>query len=203
MKTIIKTAAALAMCLMIAAASYAQDIKFGVKAGADFSNWGGDDVEDLDLNMNYGYHVGGFAEIPLTRVLYLESGLYLSRKGFRAEEEIFDVKVDVTNTSSYIDLPVLAKFAVSRNYRLMLGPQFSYLLDNKLTLKAEGEKESDSSVEGFNRIDLGLVAGMGYQFDSGLLLSANYDFGVTKLDDETNLKAFNRVIKASVGYRFK
>ncbi|MDR8394542.1 PorT family protein [Aliifodinibius sp. S!AR15-10] len=202
MKTMIKTVAALAMCLMIAAASYAQGIKFGVKAGADFSNWGGDDVENLNLDMNYGYHFGGFAEIPLTRVINLESGLYLSRKGFRTKEEILGVKMDLNNTSSYLDLPVLAKYAVTRNYSLMFGPQFSYLLDNKLTLKAAGEKESDNSVQGFNRFDLGLVAGMGYQFENGLLLSTNYDFGLTTLDDETNMKVFNRVLKASVGYRF-
>ena len=192
----------MAVCIMIAGASYAQDIKFGVKAGADFSNWGGDDVDNLDLNMNYGYHVGGFAEIPLTRTFNLESGLYLSRKGFRAEEEMLGVEFDVINTSTYLDLPVLAKYAVTRNYSLMAGPQLSYLVDNKVTLKAAGEKESDNSVQGFNRFDLGLVAGMGYQFNNGLLLSANYDFGLTTLDDETNLKAFNRVIKASVGYRF-
>ena len=198
----IKAVAAMAICLMIAGPSYAQEIKFGVKAGADFSNWGGDDVDALDLDMNYGYHFGGFAEIPMARTLNLESGIYLSRKGFRAEEELLGMELDVINTSTYLDLPVLAKYAITKNYSINAGPQLSYLLDNKVTVKAAGEKESDKSVQGFNRFDLGLVAGMGYQFNNGLLFSANYDFGLTSLDDETNMKAFNRVVKASVGYRF-
>ena len=202
MRTMIKTVAALAICLMVAGPSFAQDVKFGVKAGADLSNWGGDDVNGLDLNVNYGYHFGGFAEIPLVKAVDLESGIYLSRKGFRAEEELLGMELDVINTSTYLDLPVLAKYRITKNYSILAGPQLSYLLDNKVTVKAAGEKESDKSVQGFNRFDLGLVAGMGYQFNSGLLFSANYDFGLTSLDEETNMKAFNRVVKASVGYRF-
>ena len=54
----------------------------------------------------------------------------------------------------------------------------------------------------FNRVDLGLSGGLGYQFDNGLNLQAGYDYGLSKLDKNANYAAYNRVIKVSVGYTF-
>lgn len=202
MKTILKSLIALVICFFSVQNVAAQDVKFGVKAGADFATWGGKDVKNTDLNTSISYHVGGFAEVPLSKSFDLESGLYLSRKGFKADETLLGVDLDVTNTSTYLDLPVLAKYNVNRNYSLVLGPQISYLIDNKMTMKLAGEKDSDKSVSGFNRFDLGAVAGMGYQFNNGVVVSANYDFGLISLDDVSSSKTYNRVIKASVGYQF-
>ncbi len=202
MNAILKSIAVIAICLIGVQYSNAQNINFGIKAGADFATWGGKDVENADLNTNISYHVGGFAEVPLSKHFDLESGLYLSQKGFKASENILGMDIDLTNTSTYLDLPVLAKYNVNRNYSLVLGPQVSYLLDNKMTLKMAGEKDSDKSVSGFNRFDLGAVAGMGYQFNNGVVVSANYDFGLVSLDDVSSSKTYNRVIKASVGYQF-
>lgn len=202
MNKLFKTLTLLAICFVGIQQVNAQEISFGVKGGADFSKWGGDDVENADLNTNIGFHIGAFAEMPLTNALNLESGLYVSRKGFKADDQILGVNMDVTNTSTYLDIPVLAKYAVTKNYYIALGPQASFLLNNKLTMEIAGEKDTDKGVSGFNKFDLGAVAGMGYQFNNGLLVSANYDFGLRSLDDVTNTKAYNRVIKASVGYRF-
>lgn len=202
MNTIFKSIVALVICFISIQNVAAQDVKFGVKAGADFATWGGKDVKNVDLNTNISYHFGGFAEVPLSKSFEMESGLYISQKGFKASENIFGMDLDITNTSTYLDLPVLAKYNVNRNYSLVLGPQVSYLIDNKMTMKMAGEKDSDKSVSGFNRFDLGAVAGMGYQFNNGIVINANYDFGLVSLDDVSSSKTYNRVIKASVGYQF-
>lgn len=202
MKTLSRIIVALAVFLFGVQITYAQDVKFGVKAGADFSRWGGDDVKNIDISTNIGYHAGAFAEFPLTNIVNLESGLYVSRKGFKSKEEVLGSTLKLTNTSTYLDLPVMAKFMIARNYNISLGPQLSYLLQNKTIAKWEGEKDTQRKVTGFKKFDLGAVAGIGYQFNNGLLFSANYDFGLTKMDDVTSMKAYNRVVKASIGYRF-
>ncbi|WP_440998498.1 porin family protein [Fodinibius sp. SL11] len=202
MKTIIKSILILSICLWGFQNTHAQDIRFGAKAGADFSNWHGKDVKDADLNTHIRFHAGAFAEIPVAKAWNLESGLYISQKGFEANQEILGFNFDVTNTSTYLDLPVLAKYGMTKNFNVFLGPQFSYLLNNKVPYEFEGEKDTDKGVSGFKKFDLGAVGGMGYQFNNGLLVSANYDFGLLKMDDVTNTKAYNRVIKISAGYRF-
>lgn len=201
MKNVLKSILIVSICLMGFEYTHAQDIRFGAKAGVDFSNWRGKDVKDADLNTHTRFHAGAFTEIPVAKAWNLESGLYVSQKGFKADEEILGVNLDVTNTSTYLDLPVLAKYGVTKNFNVFLGPQFSYLLNNKTTYKIDGEKDTDKGVSGFKKFDLGAVGGLGYQFNNGVLLSANYDFGLLKMDDVTNTKAYNRVIKISAGYR--
>ncbi|MDX1586749.1 MAG: porin family protein [Balneolaceae bacterium] len=199
--SIIKLTVTCALAALVSMPLYAQNVSYGVKAGADFSTWGGDDVRNADLDMNIGYHAGAFAEFPVAKSMSIESGLYLSRKGFKAQEQILGVEMDLTNTSTYLDLPVLAKFNVARNYNFFIGPQLSYILQNKITFEAMGQKDTEKSVTGFTKFDIGAVAGLGYRFANGMLFSANYDFGLQSLDDNTGTKAFNRVIKASIGYR--
>lgn len=202
MDTILKPLLIFAICFSSIQNIYAQEIRFGAKAGADFSNWRGKDVKDADLNTHIRFHAGAFTEIPVAKAWNLESGLYISQKGFESDMEILGVNLEVTNTSTYLDLPVLAKYAVNKNFNVFLGPQFSYLVNNKVTYKFDGEKDTDKGVSGFKKFDLGAVGGMGYQFNNGLLFSANYDFGLLKMDDVSNTKAYNRVIKISAGYRF-
>ena len=202
MKTILKFVLTSTFIICGFLNTYAQDIHFGVKAGADLSNWRGEDVNNADLNTNVSFHAGAFAEIPLSKTWNFESGIYISQKGFQADEEILGTTLDIKSTSTYLDVPILAKYSVTSNYNIFLGPQASILLNNKVTYEFDGEKETDKGVSGFKRFDLGVVAGMGYQFKSGLLFSANYDFGLLSVDDVTNTKAYNRVVKISAGYRF-
>ena len=195
-------------CFWSFQSSYGQEIRFGIKAGSDFSNWRGKDVKDADLNTNISFHAGVFGEVSLSNKWNLESGLYVSQKGFKARYEIddtnidFNTTLDMRSTSTYLDVPILAKYFVTRNYNIYAGPQASYLLNNKVVYEIYGEKDSDVGVSGFKRFDAGAVAGMGYQFDNGLLFSANYDVGLLKLDDVTGTKVYNRVLKISAGYRF-
>jgi hypothetical protein len=189
-------------CITSVGTLYAQNVSFGVKAGVDFANWGGKDVKDSNLDINPGFHIGGFVESPLTRSLELESGLYLATKGFRGEEIFEGIDLDVRSTSYYLDLPVLVKYSFPAGFNLFAGPQFSYLLNNKWTWEFDGEKESEWDKEGANNFDLGLVAGTGYKFQNGLRINANYDLGLSKLGKDDSSKVYNRVVKVSVGYIF-
>lgn len=189
-------------CITGVGTLYAQNLSFGVKAGMDFANWGGKDASDSNLDMNPGFHIGGFVESPLTRSLELESGLYLATKGARGEDSIEGIDLKVRSTSYYLDLPVLVKYSFPAGLNLFAGPQFSYLLDSKWTWEFDGEKESEWDTEGANRFDLGLVAGTGYKFKNGFRLNANYDLGLSKLGKDDNSKVYNRVIKVSAGYVF-
>jgi hypothetical protein len=54
----------------------------------------------------------------------------------------------------------------------------------------------------FREFDFAVVGGLGYQFDSGLGLSAGYDYGLSSLDRSNRFDAQNRVIKASINFSF-
>ena len=187
-------------CITGVGTLYSQNLSYGVKAGIDFANWGGEDVKDSDLDINPGFLIGGFVEAPLTKSLELESGLFLATKGFRGNDAFEGMDLKIRSTSYYLDLPVMAKYSFPAGFNLFAGPQFSYLLNNKWTWEFDGEKESEWDTEGANRFDLGLVAGTGYRFQNGLSINANYDLGLSKLGKDDSSKVYNRVIKVSVGY---
>ena len=52
------------------------------------------------------------------------------------------------------------------------------------------------------KVDFAAVAGLGYQFENGLGLSAGYDYGLTSLDPNNRFDAQNRVIKVGLNYSF-
>jgi hypothetical protein len=54
----------------------------------------------------------------------------------------------------------------------------------------------------FNRWDVGVTGGIGYQFTNGLNLSASYDYGLSKVDANQSVNAFNRGIKVGIGMTF-
>ena len=51
----------------------------------------------------------------------------------------------------------------------------------------------------FNRWDAGVTGGIGYQFSNGMNISASYDMGLTKIDANRNVNAYNRGIKIGIG----
>lgn len=108
---------------------------------------------------------------------------------------------------AYIDVPVLAKAYLTRGLYIYAGPQASYLLSNKVRVEAgalgfPAFKQNFDVRNQFHELDFGVVGGLGYQFDSGLGLSAGYDYGLSSLDKNDRFDAQNRVIKASANFSF-
>ncbi len=224
MKKVIFTLMAL---LAMTTLTKAQEVKYGIKVGVNVAQWGGDakstikDIVDLagvlSTEANVGFHVGPFMNIAVNDQLSFETALMISKKGYKirgklTEEDgallsLLNLNVSVTQDSYYLDLPVVVKYNVTGGLSIFGGPQFSYLVSNDLDLKAGIlgfnviNKQLDIN-ENFRKMDVGLSAGVGYDFENGMNISASYDWGLTSLDKNSNFDAFNRVAKVSIGYTF-
>ncbi|MER2997755.1 porin family protein [Pontibacter populi] len=206
-------------------AQQAQPIRFGVKVGANLSNWQGEtvnsaqnliDLSDGNVNrkMREGVHAGLYISIPVGPGFEIEPGLQYSQKGTRltgklpwVETEFLNANMTITNKSEYIELPVLAKLYVAEGFHIFAGPQVAYLLSNKVQAQASVlgfnafNREWDMK-NGFREFDMSIVGGVGYKFANGLNLSAGYDHGLNTIDENANFETYNRTFKASVGYTF-
>ena len=113
----------------------------------------------------------------------------------------------VTNKASYIDVPLLTKFYVTEGFHLFARPQGSFLLSNQVNTTASvlffsiADQDLDVT-SNFRRVDVGLTGGLGYRVSNGLNFSLSYDHGLNTLDPKGNIKAYNRVVKASIGFEF-
>ena len=185
MKKIIMTAAA----VMAFAFANAQEVKFGVKAGVNFATLGG----DADGSSLTGFHVGGLAEIKLSDKFAIQPEVLYSTQGSEFTEDGFDFKFE----TSYINVPVMAKYYVVDKFSLEAGPQVGFLL----SAKAEGEDVKDS----FKSVDFGVNFGAGYDFTENFFAGVRYNLGLSNVADTEegdDFKMNNSVFSISVGYKF-
>lgn len=200
-------------------------VSYGVQAGVNIANWQGDAMQSLndvvDLSNGFigtksrtGFHIGGYASIPLTETISFEPGLQYSQKGYAMQGDLkiealkfLGVNASAKVEANYFDMPLLVKAEVAKGLSIYAGPQISYLSKTSLHVNTSVlgisllNKRLDLT-DNFNRVDVGAVAGVGYQFDNGFNIKAGYDYGLSKLDKNDNFKAYNRVVKISLGFSF-
>jgi hypothetical protein len=196
---------------------------FGVKAGVLSSGIRGDAVDNFNNILDFtngkvitkdftGFYAGGFASLPMSENLSFEPGIYYSLKGYQMVGSIGIKGMDILGAnakailqSQYVDVPVLLKGNFG-GFQIFAGPQISYLAQSNLKTTAGVlginllNKDIDVTSQ-FNRWDVGLTGGIGYQFSNGLSLSASYDYGLSKIDVHQNVNAFNRAIKVGIGIK--
>jgi hypothetical protein len=200
-------------------------VSYGIRTGVNFAKWQGEDlqiIEDLvDKTEGYletrgktGWHVGGYVNIPINKTFSFEPGLAYSKKGYSL---MGDFQIPVLKSlglnagarvqSHYIDMPLVLKANVVKGLHVYAGPQVSLLVRSTLNAKLGvlGISIFNRGIgitERFNKADLGLTGGIGYQFNNGINIQAGYDHGLTTLDKNNNYAAYNRVVKVSVGFSF-
>ena len=212
----------LIVSIFISAFSFAQTQPvFGVKAGITSSGIRGNAADNLNNILDFakgnistrdytGFFAGGYVNIPVAENFSIEPGVYYSLKGYQLQGELnlkgisfLGASAKATLQSEYIDVPVLLKGNFN-GLQIFAGPQISYLAKANLKTTAGVlginllNKTMDATAQ-FNRWDAGVTGGIGYQFSNGLNLSASYDMGLTKIDANRNVNAYNRGIKIGIG----
>jgi hypothetical protein len=199
----------LVVCLMFAITDTQAQMKFGPKVGLNLSTM---TLKTMGISFDpktlVGFNVGVVSEITLSDNLSLQPSVLYSAKGSKYSITILEVTTDFEIAPSFIEIPVNAvyKFDLgSSKLFLNAGPYFAYGIGGKS--KSGGESSDISFGSGENNdmkpFDFGLNFGAGIEI-ANLLISANYEFGLTNLapitTDNTEMKV--KVIGFSVAYLF-
>lgn len=165
-----------------------QSVRFGAKAGVNFSSVNGD---DLDVDGVTGFQVGAVAKIGFTELLALQPEILFSAQGYSED----DAQVRL----GYIILPVMADFTIVEGLSLQGGPQFGFNVVSGYKFDGEDweEFEDDQTPETF---DLGVGIGAQYVLPINLFFQARYVIGISDIDKDAKSK--NSVISLSAGYFF-
>jgi hypothetical protein len=209
----------------VASLSFAQNkVSVGVKLGAVNSTIKGDAASSLKDLLSFsdgaistgsrtGYFAGVSANIPINEMFSVEPSVNYTQKGYELKgalnvkgAEFLGINAKASLNSSYIDVPVVLKANIN-GLQIFAGPQVSYLAkaDLKTTAGALGFNIVNSSMDAtqqLNRWDAGVTGGVGYQFSNGLNISASYDHGLSKMDANKNMEAYNRAFKVGLGFKF-
>ncbi len=107
---------------------FREELKFGVKIGANLSNVYDSKGEDFVADAKFGFVAGGFVAIPLGKYLGIQPELLFSQKGFKATGKLLGFPYEFTRTTSYIDIPIFISLKPNEAITIMAGPQYSYLI---------------------------------------------------------------------------
>ncbi|MBN8642544.1 MAG: PorT family protein [Flavobacteriales bacterium] len=171
----------------------AQEAKFGAKAGLNLSNFTGD-AEGTSTKV--GFQVGAFAEFKVSDKFAVQPELVYSALG--AKYDFFGF--DVTETLSYLTIPVMAKYYVADAFSLEAGPQIGFLM----SAKAKADGESEDTKDAYNSTDFGINVGAGYDVTENINLGLRYTIGVSNIvkDAPDGISVGNSNIAFAVGYKF-
>jgi len=158
-----------AIAVMAFAFSNAQETRFGIKGGLNITSFAGGDY--WDAKSLVGYQIGGFAEIKIIDRLSIQPEVLFSAQGAR---------IDVGNSDSdiklnYINVPVLAKFYITKQFTAEAGPQLGFLVSAK--------NEGDDVKDNFKSVDTGFNFGVGYNFTDNFSVGARYTVGLANILD--------------------
>ena len=210
-----KTAFLAAALLATAAISsvQAQNIRLGLRAGANYSNLAGNINNQSTYNNKFGFLGGVMLNVPLLQdgFLSLQPEVLYSQKGFENKPTEYTSilgkqKREGQVNYNYLDVPVLLKVRAS-GLVFEAGPQYSYLLSANNQTKTTttptirnpttAESQNKSDLSGLNRNELGYLAGVGYETTNGLSLNLRYTGAFSDFVKSGNDSYFNGDLKNS------
>jgi len=160
-------------------------IEFGLVGGVNWAQISHMDAQNYALKWNLGYYF----DIRLKNSLSLYTGLLVkSNFGtdelsdedlnflkatiyYNSSEESEKLKGDYSQKMNVFMLPILAKFKFKNHFHISLGPQFSLMYKSWIEFNSDIEGREmimkEFNTDQLNRIDAGIVGGLGYRFMKG------------------------------------
>ena len=188
--------AIMAIALLTMQAASAQ-FRIGAKAGANLVKVDGVSFKD---QFKYGYHVGGFAEIVLTKdkKLSLQPEVLFNQYSTTLDSNFKSIYENVINSHqssvklNYLSFPILLNYKLLGPIYLQAGPSFSVLMDqNKNFLQNGGDA--------FTKGDFSMIGGAQIRL-AKLYLSGRYVVGLANINDIDNKDKWkSQAIQLSLG----
>lgn len=182
-----------AIAVMVFGFANAQKTRFGVKGGLNLTTFAGGNY--WDAKSLVGFQVGGFAEIKVIERLSIQPEVLFSTQGAKLDD------LDIDSKLNYINIPVLAKFYVTKQFTVEAGPQIGFLVSAK--------NDGHDAKDGFKSVDTGFNFGAGYNFTENVSVGLRYTVGLSNIGDynaETWEELYdspkNSVLALTLAYKF-
>jgi hypothetical protein len=174
-------------------AALAQGLKIGVKGGADIHKIDGKAFKD---QFSYGYDIGGFAEIGLTKKFGIQPEVLFSQVNVDTSESFSDL-YDFNSVSkvklSYLKIPLLLNYNANPFVTLQLGPQFGILMDQNSSLTKNGK-------DAFAKGDFSMLGGLQLNI-SKFKVYGRYAVGLNNINEIDNQDKWkNQSIQLGLGF---
>jgi len=176
----------------------------GFKVGANISN----SVSTRDYGYTtgslLGLNVGLFADLPIIKPISFAPEVLYSQKGY----VVGTTYGDFTQRTHFVDVPLLAKFKVTPNFNILVGPQLSWLMsttntyDDGFVITQRSTYDNDNNG---HKTYLDGVVGVSFDLNRKVDLHGRYAFNLQGTDRYGNTYTpdyRNQVWQVGLGFKF-
>ena len=155
--------------------------EYGIKGGFNMSNLYSSDANDE--NILYGFNAGLYATLPISDFIAIQPEILFTTKGAKLEYNNALASGESKFRLNYIEVPLLVRVNITRNFNIHAGGYASYLVSSKVTGRGDFNFEQEIDTNDLNKFDAGLSAGVGVDFDP-ISIGLRYNYGLTTIGKE-------------------
>lgn len=137
-------------------------IWYGVKAGINFADLHTKNSDES--KMLVGFNIGGFAKLPLYKMIAIQPEIYYTTKGSEVTYNNIVAQGTARFTLNYIEIPLLLIVNLNENFNVYAGPYASALISGRVKNKSNTvlfDYEHNIKREDYSDYDLGIIVGGG------------------------------------------
>lgn len=147
--------------------SMLQRLEFGIKGGANYSNFTNVGFSTDPL---VGYHIGATVGFKITKHFSVQEDFLFSAEGAKSTSDVLNKK---NINLYYIRVPFLVRYKTSLGLFAEVGPQVGMKVKEDVSGMPNGQLAKS--------VDVGITGGIGYQSKIGLGIGARYIYGLSNV----------------------
>ena len=191
--------ASFAMFVIAVAVNAQGGFRLGIKGGLNLNQIQGVSFND---GFNYGYHLGGFAEIDFTKKIGIQPEVLWNQSNSQMSGQFATLYPSITNPNTlnqdvvlnYLSIPILLRYNLGSMFSIVAGPQFGILTNKNQNILQNGQKA-------FSDGDFSMVAGLQVNLKT-LRLYGRYNVGMKNINQiDQKDKWTSQQIQLGVGLR--
>lgn len=191
--------ASFAMFAIAVAVNAQGGFRLGIKGGLNLNQIQGVSFND---GFNYGYHLGGFAEIDFTKKIGIQPEVLWNQSNSQMSGQFATLYPSITNPNTlnqdvvlnYLSIPILLRYNLGSMFSIVAGPQFGILTNKNQNILQNGQKA-------FSDGDFSMVAGLQVNLKA-LRLYGRYNVGMKNINQiDQKDKWTSQQIQLGVGLR--
>lgn len=183
-----------------------EKLQFGIKAGASFSNVYDERGDDFIADGKIGAVAGVALSIPIGRYLGFQPEALFIQKGFDGNAVYNNNNYSLKRTTNHIDFPLQLKFKPAKNFSILGGPQYSFLISRKDVFDGSLTVQDQQDIEDYklNENIFGYVVGAEVNINKVIISGkAGWDAKENHDDNTTTIPRYkNSWVQLTLGLMF-
>lgn len=173
----------------LSASAQKSSIEWGLKGGLNLSDI---QLDSEGMGQKLGYHLGLTMDVPLSKTVYVMSGIEHTRKGAKLEATTNGGNNSIN--AHYVQLPLHLgmKFPMKGDTKFIVhaGPYVACATSIQAVSKSNTTKTEIDLLEvgAFKRFDAGIGGGIGMEFGD-ISVGLGIDFGLTEMNKSNNIES--------------